>query len=245
MKNHKTILASILAATLCAVSPGFASAADHGSSSNNSSSSDSRPAPAPAPVERSEPAPAPVERSAPAPAQAPVERSAPAPAPVERSVPAPVERSAPAPVTNAPAQGSGTQPLPRPPGHGPVNRSRPIERALQYAPPETATVSPRRPRPIRNKFRISGNGTTTSRGSAPMHIGAMAFGVNSKPDSRQVRTSLRTARRGRSFCKRTVSRRRRAVRRISSRFLVPTLAKSAPFRTITWLPEPIRSTCKR
>ena len=147
MKNHKTILASILAATLCAVSPGFASAADHGSSRNNSSSSDSRPAPAPAPEERSEPAPAPVDRSAPAPAQAPVERSAPAPAPVERSVPAPVERSAPAPVTNAPAQGSGTQPLPRPPGHGPV----------QPLPPYRA----------RTPVRTAGNGNGQPAPSAP------------------------------------------------------------------------------
>ncbi len=119
MKNPKAILASILAATLCAVSPLLAGAADHG---GNSSSSDSHPAPASA--DRSAPAPAPVERSAPA----PVERSAPAPAPVERSAPVPVERSAPvpversvpAPVTSAPVRGGGIQPLPRPPGHGPV-----------------------------------------------------------------------------------------------------------------------------
>jgi len=106
MKSHKTILASILTATLYAASPLLASATDHGSS--GSSSSDSRPAPAPAPAERSAPAPAPVERSAPA------------PAPVERSAPAPVERSAPAPVANAPLQGGGTQPLPRSPVRGPV-----------------------------------------------------------------------------------------------------------------------------
>lgn len=94
MKNYKAIIASILTAALCAVSPLLAGAADH--ASNSTSSSDSRPAPAA------------VERSAPA----PVERSAPAPAPVERS--------APAPVTSAPAPRSATQPLPRPPGHGTV-----------------------------------------------------------------------------------------------------------------------------
>ncbi len=107
MKSHKTILASILAATLCAASPLLASATDHGSS--GSSSSDSRPEPAPAPVER----------------------SAPAPAPVERSAPAPVERSAPAPVANAPLQGGGTQPLPRSPVRGPVQ---PLPRYAARAP---------------------------------------------------------------------------------------------------------------
>ncbi len=56
MKNHKAIIASILAATLCAVSPMFASASDHTSSS--SSSSDTRSDSAPAPAERSAPAPA-------------------------------------------------------------------------------------------------------------------------------------------------------------------------------------------
>ena len=177
MKSHKTILASILTATLYAASPLLASATDHGSS--GSSSSDSRPAPAPAPVERSAPAPAPVERSAPA------------PAPVERSAPAPVERSAPAPVANAPLQGGGTQPLPRSPVRGPVQ---PLPRYTARTPV----------RPIRNEIRISGSGTTTSRGSAPPRTGAMAFGGNSKRDSRQARTSLRGARRGHSFCKSTV-----------------------------------------
>ncbi len=92
MKGQK-IIASILAATLCAVSPAFASASDHGSSggSSSSNSSDSH-------------------SSAPAPA----------PAPVERSAPAPVERSAPAPVVNAPAEHGSTVPLPRPPGRSPV-----------------------------------------------------------------------------------------------------------------------------
>jgi hypothetical protein len=118
MKNHQTIIASILAATLCVASPLLANASDHGggggggssSSSDHSSSSDSHSAPASAPAS--------VDRSAPAPAS--VDRSAPAPAPVERSAPAPVERSAPAPVANSPAEHAGPVPLPRSPGRGPV-----------------------------------------------------------------------------------------------------------------------------
>ena len=150
MKNHKAVIASILAAALCTVSPllasasdrsgGGSSSSDRGGSSSSSGGGGDHSAPAPAAVDRSAPASAPVERSAPAPA--PIERSA--PAPVERSAPGPVERSAPAPVTNAPAQGSGTQPLPRPPGHGPVQ---PLPRYQARMPVRTAS---------------SGNGNTQS-----------------------------------------------------------------------------------
>jgi hypothetical protein len=145
MKNQKTIIASILAATLCTVSPLLASASDHGggsSSSDHSSGSSSgggsdRSAPAPASADRSAPAPASVDRSGPAPV--PVDRSAPAPAPVERSAPAPVERSAPAPV-----QGGGTQPLPRPPQHGPVQ---PLPHYQARTPVRTASNGNGQPAP--------------------------------------------------------------------------------------------------
>ncbi|HTV91823.1 MAG TPA: hypothetical protein VMG98_03815 [Verrucomicrobiae bacterium] len=150
MKSHKAIIASVLAATLCAVSPMFASASDHGSSSSGSTDtrtdsapapapapapevrSDSVPAPAPAPEVRSDsapaPAPAPEVRSDSAPAPAAVDRSASAPA--ERSAPAPVERSAPAaaehsvtsPVTNVSSNQAAPQP-PRPPRRVPVPTS--------------------------------------------------------------------------------------------------------------------------
>ena len=106
MKNHKAIIASLLAATLCAVSPLLASASDHGGGSSSSSSDHSSGGSSGGGSDHSAPASAPVEHSA--------------PAPVERSAPGPVERSAPAPVTNTPARGSGMQPLPRPPEHGPV-----------------------------------------------------------------------------------------------------------------------------
>jgi hypothetical protein len=120
MKNHATIIASILAAALCAVSPIIASASDHESSSGNSSgssSSDTRSAPAPAPAQRSDPAPAPAVRSDSG------------PAPVDRVAPTPVERSVTSPVTNAPSEQAATQPLPPP-------RRVPVLPTPRYQPPK-------------------------------------------------------------------------------------------------------------
>ena len=131
MKNHKAIVAAILAATLCAASPLLASAIERPSS--DSSSSSTRSDPAPAPVERSDPAPAPVERSDPAPA--PVERSDPAPPPVEHSDPAPVERTAPEPAApSAPTPRGEAQPLPRPPARSPVQPLPPYQARVPSRP---------------------------------------------------------------------------------------------------------------
>ncbi|MGB6984627.1 MAG: hypothetical protein WBD74_01485, partial [Candidatus Aquilonibacter sp.] len=111
------ITASILAIALCTILPLAAVASDHTSSDSSSSHTD----PAPAPVERSDPAPAPVERSE--------------PAPVERTAPAPVERTAPEPVApSAPTQRGGTQPIPRPPAHGPVQTLPPYQARVPSRP---------------------------------------------------------------------------------------------------------------